>query len=142
MKNTTVEEINYQDKYVRLLADMDNIRKHTTEQISKATTIAYESIVKELLPFLDSMDKAAVNDYNNEVLRKQIFDILAKFGLEEIKIKEYETPFNDDIMNAILITHVDDLECHNKVHTIIKKGYKLHDKIIRHADVGVCSINW
>ena len=89
---TTVitEEVDYKDKYVRLLADMDNLRKNSAKQISSAATLANEKMVKEMLPCIDAMDIAVKNavdgDNGYEMLRKQLLDILAKFGVQIIEV--------------------------------------------------------
>ena len=140
-----VEVVDYKDKYVRLLADMDNLRKHTSKQIENATISANEKMIKEILPFLDSLDYAIDIDdeshrqNHNRVLRKQILDILAKFGLEEIKIEPLETLFNDEVMNAVMLEPTPREELHHFVYKILKKGYTLNGVVIRHANVIVLS---
>lgn len=137
------DEVDYQDRYVRLLADMDNMRRHSAKQIANASTQANEKMIKEILPFLDSMDLAVYNceepqnDY--EVLLKQLLDILAKFGLEEIKIEPLETPFNDEVMNAVMLEPTPREELHHLVYKVLKKGYTLNGVVIRHANVTVLS---
>lgn len=142
---TTVitEEVDYKDKYVRLLADMDNLRKNSAKQISSAATLANEKMVKEMLPCIDAMDIAVKNavdgDNGYEMLRKQLLDILAKFGVQIIEVKENDT-FDDAIMNAILAVPSQSSEQHhNTVSCVTKKGYTLNGNVIRYADVIVYS---
>lgn len=142
---TTVitEEVDYKDKYVRLLADMDNLRKNSAKQISSAATLANEKMVKEMLPCIDAMDIAVKNavdgDNGYEMLRKQLLDILAKFGVQIIEVKENDA-FDDEIMNAILAVPSQSSEQHhNTVSCVTKKGYTLNGNVIRYADVIVYS---
>lgn len=142
---TTVitEEVDYKDKYVRLLADMDNLRKNSAKQISSAATLANEKMVKEMLPCIDAMDIAVKNavdgDNGYEMLRKQFLDILAKFGVQIIEVKENDA-FDDAIMNAILAVPSQSSEQHhNTVSCVTKKGYTLNGNVIRYADVIVYS---
>ena len=142
---TTVitEEVDYKDKYVRLLADMDNLRKNSAKQISSAATLANEKMVKEMLPCIDAMDIAVKNavdgDNGYEMLRKQLLDILAKFGVQIIEVKENDA-FDDAIMNAILAVPSQNSEQHhNTVSSVTKKGYTLNGNVIRYADVIVYS---
>ena len=142
---TTVitEEVDYKDKYVRLLADMDNLRKNSAKQISSAATLANEKMVKEMLPCIDAMDIAVKNavdgDNGYEMLRKQLLDILAKFGVQIIEVKENDA-FDDEIMNAILAVPSQNSEQHhNTVSCVTKKGYTLNGNVIRYADVIVYS---
>ena len=137
------EEIDYKDKYVRLLADMDNLRKNSAKQISNAATLANEKMVKEMLPCLDAMDIAVNNaldgDNGYEMLRKQLLDTLAKFGVQIIEVKENDA-FDDAIMNAILAVPSQSSEQHhNTVSCVTKKGYALNGNVIRYADVIVYS---
>lgn len=142
---TTVvtEEVDYKDKYVRLLADMDNLRKNSDKQISSAATLANEKMVKEMLPCLDAMDIAVKNavdgDNGYEMLRKQLLDILAKFGVQILEVKENDT-FDDATMNAILaVPSQSEEQHHNTVSCVTKKGYALNGNVIRYADVIVYS---
>ena len=142
---TTVitEEVDYKDKYVRLLADMDNLRKNSAKQISSAATLANEKMVKEMLPCIDAMDIAVKNavdgDNGYEMLRKQLLDILAKFGVQIIEVKENDA-FDDELMNAILAVPSQSSEQHhNTVSCVTKKGYTLNGNVIRYADVIVYS---
>ena len=137
------EEVDYKDKYVRLLADMDNLRKNSAKQISSAATLANEKMVKEMLPCIDAMDIAVKNavdgDNGYEILRKQFLDILAKFGVQIIEVKENDA-FDDAIMNAILAVPSQSSEQHhNTVSRVTKKGYTLNGNVIRYADVIVYS---
>jgi molecular chaperone GrpE len=135
----TVENVDYKDKYIRLLADVDNIRKNTAKQISNAYLMANEELIKEILPYLDSLDLAinhSRDGQNNgyEVLRKQLLDILANFGVKEIEIKAVEQ-FDETKMNAIMSMPAQHENLHNKVKDVVKKGYMLNGNIIRYADV-------
>lgn len=142
---TTVvtEEVDYKDKYVRLLADMDNLRKNSAKQISNAATLANEKMVKEMLPCIDAMDIAVKNavdgDNGYEMLRKQLLDILGKFGVQIIEVKENDA-FDDATMNAILaVPSQSEEQQHNTVSCVTKKGYTLNGNVIRYADVIVYS---
>lgn len=135
-----VEVVDYKDKYLRLLADMDNMRKNSAKQISTAYTMANEKLIKEMLPYLDALDLAVDNakdaDTGYKHLRKQLIDILAKFGVKQLEIEEGDQ-FDESTMNAIMLHPIDNNDLNNKVSVITKKGYSLNDNIIRYADVVV-----
>lgn len=144
VEQTPDQEIDYKDKYFRLLADIENIRKNSAKQISNAYTMANEKLLKEMLPYIDALDLAInnVKDTTNQetlesglvCLKKQLTDILAKFGFQEIKINVGDK-FNVDIMDAIMIMPTEKEEDHDKVYDIMNKGYTLNGNIIRHANV-------
>lgn len=135
------EEPDFKDLYLRTLADMDNLRKNTNKRISEIYSSANEKLVVEMLPYLDALDLAIYHHENNEVekigyevLRKQLTDILARFGVKEINIVPNEL-FDADKMNAIMVISSGSLAQHGAVANVAKKGYMLNDKVIRYADV-------
>ena len=134
-----VEVVDYKDKYLRLLADMDNMRKNSAKQISTAYTMANEKLIKEMLPYMDALDLAVDNakeDVGYTHLRKQLMDILARFGVKQLDINEGDK-FDESTMNAIMLHPIDNSDLNNRVSVVTKKGYSLNDNIIRYADVVV-----
>ena len=143
-------EPEYKDLYLRTLADMDNLRKNTTKKINEIYKTANDKLIKELLPFADSLNLAVNNEnikldvetYSKgyEVLKKQFEKILSKFGLKEIEVYENDD-FDESIMNAIAIALTVNKELDNKVCDVTKKGYTLNDVVIRYTDVVVYKYN-
>ena len=143
-------EPEYKDLYLRTLADMDNLRKNITKRINDIYKMANDKLIKELLPFVDSLNLAVNNEnikldeetYSKgyEVLKKQFENILSKFGLKEIEVYENDD-FDESIMNAIAIVPTGNKELNNKVCNITKKGYTLNDVVIRYTDVVVYKYN-
>ena len=143
-------ESEYKDLYLRTLADMDNLRKNTTKKINDIYKMANDKLIKELLPFADSLNLAVNNEnikldeetYSKgyEVLKKQFEDILSKFGLKEIEVYENDD-FDESIMNAVAIALTVNKELNNKVCDVTKKGYTLNDVVIRYTDVVVYKYN-
>ena len=143
-------ESEYKDLYLRTLADMDNLRKNTTKKINDIYKMANDKLIKELLPFADSLNLAVNNEnikldeetYSKgyEVLKKQFEDILSKFGLKEIEVYENDD-FDESIMNAVAIALTVNKELDNKVCDVTKKGYTLNDVVIRYTDVVVYKYN-
>ena len=140
----------YKDLYLRTLADMDNLRKNTTKKINDIYKMANDKLIKELLPFADSLNLAVNNEnvkldeethsQGYEVLKMQFENILSKFGLAEINVHK-EDDFDESIMNAIAIASTGNKELNNKVCDIAKKGYMLNNVVIRYADVVVYKYN-
>jgi len=150
MTTADENEIDYKDLYLRTLADMDNLRKNTTKKINNIYKMANDKLIKELLPFVDSLNLAVNNEnvkldeetYSQgyEVLKKQFENILSKFGLKEIEVHE-NNDFDESIMNAVAIAPTGNKELNNKVCDITKKGYTLNDVVIRYTDVVVYKYN-
>ena len=143
-------EPEYKDLYLRTLADMDNLRKNTTKKINEIYKTANDKLIKELLPFADSLNLAVNNEnikldeetYSKgyEVLKKQFENILSKSGLKEIEVYENDD-FDESIMNAVAIALTVNKELDNKVCDVTKNGYTLNDVVIRYADVVVSKYN-
>ena len=150
MASVDKNEPDYKDLYLRTLADMDNLRKNTTKKINDIYKMANDKLIKELLPFADSLNLAVNNEnikldeetYSKgyEVLKKQFENILSKFGLKEIEVYENDD-FDESTMNAVAIALTVNKELNNKVCDVTKKGYTLNDVVIRYADVVVYKYN-
>lgn len=150
MVDVSENEPEYKDLYLRTLADMDNLRKNTTKKINDIYKTANGKLIKELLPFVDSLNLAVNNEnikldeetYSKgyEVLKKQFENILSKFGLKEIVVYENDD-FDESVMNAVAIALTVNKELDNKVCDITKKGYTLNDVVIRYTDVVVYKYN-
>ena len=150
MVDVRENEPEYKDLYLRTLADMDNLRKNTTKKINDIYKTANGKLIKELLPFADSLNLAVNNEnikldeetYSKgyEVLKKQFENILSKFGLKEIEVYENDD-FDESIMNAVAIALTVNKELNNKVCDVTKKGYTLNDVVIRYTDVVVYKYN-
>ena len=139
------EELNSQkDKYLRLCAEYDNYRKRTANEKLSIYDDATAKAVTELLPVADSIQMAITNlkDCDPEILKgiELISNQLAK-SLEKLKVEPVgaqREEFNPEIHNAIL--KIDDENfVKNCISQVFQTGYKIGDKIIRHAMVQVAN---
>ena len=136
------EELN--NKYIRLAADFDNFRKRTQKEKEEISTYTKIEVIKKLTTVLDTFDRAQehLKDIDNcdtvkesyEVAYKQLLDILKKMGLSEIEALGAD--FNPNEHEAITQVPTDEYEA-DKVAMVAQKGYKLDDKVVRPALVGV-----
>ena len=62
MVDVSENESEYKDLYLRTLADMENLRKNTTKKINDIYKMANDKLIKELLPFADSLNLAVNNE--------------------------------------------------------------------------------
>ncbi len=138
------EVFDYRDKLVRKAAEFENYKKRTSDEFVRLIETANEDLLTTLLPVLDDIERFRKN-YNPEIkpddLKKgidMIFDklnsILNNFGLEEIESLNKE--FNPDFHDALMMTEKEGVAS-NTVVDQHEKGYKLKNKIIRHAKVVV-----
>ena len=139
------EEVNTQkDKYVRLAAEYDNYRKRTANEKLSIYDDATAKAVTELLPVADSVRMAIENlgDTNPEVLKgvELIQNQLTK-SFEKLKVEAYGEvgdAFDPNLHNAISKIESDELG-ENTLAQVFQTGYKIGDKIIRHAMVVVAN---
>lgn len=139
------EELNTQkDKYVRLAAEYDNYRKRTANEKLSIYDDATAKAITELLPVADSVRMAIENlgDTNPEVLKgvELIQNQLAK-SFEKLKVEAYGEvgdAFDPNLHNAISKIESEELG-ENTLAQVFQTGYKIGDKIIRHAMVVVAN---
>ena len=133
------------DKYLRSVAEFDNYRKRTLKEKAELILNGSEKAVGAVLPILDDMERAIANGEKTDdplVLREGISLIYAKFQkvLESLGVKEIETAdadFDTDVHEAIAMVPGMGDDKKGKVLDCVQKGYKLNEKVIRHAKVAV-----
>lgn len=133
------------DGILRVKAEMENLRRRTELDIEKAHKFALEKFINELLPVIDSLDRALeVADKANpdmsamvegiELTLKSMLDVVRKFGVEVIA--ETNVPLDPNVHQAIAMVESDDVAPGN-VLGIMQKGYTLNGRTIRAAMVTV-----
>ena len=133
------------DRYLRLSAEFDNYRKRTTKEKAELILNGGANAIKAILPVLDDMERAIENGGKTddpEVLREGMELIYQKFqkALEGLGVKKIETEdadFDVDIHEAIAMVPGMGDDKKGKVIDCLQQGYKLNDKVIRHAKVAV-----
>lgn len=134
-----------QDKYLRLSAEFDNYRKRTLKEKTELIKTASEDLLVNFLPFMDdiergleatntSQDIEAVKEGLN-LIYGRLKDFLQQSGIKEIEAREQE--FNADLHEAITKVPASSEDMKGKVVDVIKKGYMLHEKVIRYPKVVV-----
>ena len=143
MANEQIDEL--KDKYLRTVAEFDNYRKRTLKEKAELILNGGEKTITAILPVLDDMERAIANGEKTEdpqVLREGIQLIFDKFqktleGLGVSKIETAEADFNTDVHEAIAMVPGMGDDKKGKVLDCVQTGYKLNDKVIRHAKVAV-----
>lgn len=138
-----IEEL--KDKYLRAVAEFDNYRKRTIKEKAELILNGSEKAIAAILPVLDDMDRAITNNEkveDAEAMKDGLALIYNKFTkvLESLGVKAIETEgvdFNVDLHEAIAMVPGMGDDKKGKVIDCIQKGYKLNDKVIRHAKVAV-----
>jgi len=134
-----------QDKYIRLSAEFDNYRKRTLREKIELSKTGGESVIISLLPVVDDFDRAIVSMSDTdsctaikqglELINTKLSAFLKQNGVSEIKA--INEPFDPDIHEAVTSMAVDDASLKGMVIEVIRKGYTLHEKVIRFPKVVV-----
>lgn len=132
----------WKNEYYRAYADTKNLRNALEKEHREALKYRSEGFIEELLPVLDSFYMALKNEPTDLALKnyligfqyiyKNLISVLEAEGVTEIT-PEVGGKFDSNVMQA-----VDTIEGEDGVITMVyNKGYKLHDRIIRPANVQV-----
>ncbi len=127
----------YKSSYLRALADYQNFEKRVGEEREDLLKSAAKRIIIKLLPLLNNLEKAEVfvKDPGLKLIKDEFDKILIEEGLEEIEVAG--SIYNPEIAEAIETV---DGEQDNKIVEVIRKGYKLNNKVIQPAQVKVSKI--
>ncbi|MHB8487059.1 MAG: nucleotide exchange factor GrpE [Candidatus Acidiferrales bacterium] len=137
------EKTDLRNTLVRLQADFDNYRKRIERERHQERHRGAETLVEHLLPVLDAFDRAisahpdaAHDEYRTgfQLIRKQLFDVLAKQGLQ--KIETDGKRFDPHMHHAIERFETGD-EPDGAILEELQAGYIFHGKVLRPAMVRV-----
>ncbi|MGM0984849.1 MAG: nucleotide exchange factor GrpE [Pseudomonadota bacterium] len=131
------------EQQLRTAAEAQNVRRRAEQEAEKARKFALEKFVKELLPVVDSLEKAleAMQDGASEAHREGVsmtlkmqHDVLAKFGVEVVD--PHGEPFDPQYHEAMAMVPNPEMEP-NTVMEVMQKGYLLNGRLVRPAMVVV-----
>ena len=131
------------DKYLRAVAELDNYRKRAAREKTEIIKYGKEDVIKDILPFMDSLDRALEHD-NGDVkafkdgvalIREQLLNCLKKHGVERIETTNvnFDPNFHEALMQVESDQHED-----NKIVSEMEKGYLLNGRLLRPSRVCVC----
>lgn len=134
-----------QDTHLRLMAEYDNYRKRTLKEKSELIRNGGEKVLKDLLPVIDDLELALANMSTTEdvaairegiqLIYTKFVDYLTRQGIKAIEAKDL--PFNEELHEAIATFPAPTPEQKGQVIDCVKRGYTLHDKVLRYASVVV-----
>ena len=132
------------ERYLRQVAELENFKKRTNREREEAIRFANETLVKDLLPIVDNLERAVVHSKDGangktlvegiEMVLRGLFDVLAKHGV--VQVSAVGQPFDPEKHEAMAQVEV---ETH-KPNTIVEeyhKGYMFRDRLLRPALVSV-----
>lgn len=123
----------WKSKYLRALADYQNLEKRTHAEKEETRRFAVQIFLERLLPVIDTLERATMhlNDQGLTLALKEFEAALSEIGVTKIETRG--KVFNPHEMECIEVVAGED----NKVVEETQAGYKFHDKIVRVAQVKV-----
>lgn len=131
------------DQYLRKAAEFENYRKRTLKEKSELILNGAESTVKAILPILDDFERALADKTDDckavkegqQLIFNKFVKALKALGVEKIETQDQD--FDVDYHEAIAMVPGMGDDKKGKVIDCVQTGYKLNDKVIRHAKVAV-----
>ncbi|QJC31396.1 nucleotide exchange factor GrpE [Enterobacteriaceae endosymbiont of Macroplea mutica] len=137
-----LEKKNIHNK-LRAQAEIDNIKKRSILDMEKTYKFSLEKIIIELLPIIDTLERAIILEKNNcsskmiegiALTLKLFIKTISKFGV--MIINETNVPFDPLKHQAMSIVNTNNIQ-ENYVIEIMQKGYMLHGRLLRPAMVSI-----
>ena len=136
-------ELNEQkDRYLRLQAEMQNLRNRTTREIADERRYGPISLLRDILPVVDNIDRAieAAGQEGEtsgllegfQLVRQQLLGVLEQHKC--VAIEGLGEPFDPQVHEAILTQPSEEYPA-NHVTMVTQQGYQLHDRVVRPSQV-------
>ena len=131
------------DQYLRLAAEYDNFRKRSRKEKEALYTDVKAETTAKFLPVFDDLERALANETADEAYKKgvelimtELRKIMTGLGVEEFG--EKGDPFDPNAHNAVM--HIESEELgENVIAQVFQKGFRIGEKVIRHAVVQVAN---
>jgi molecular chaperone GrpE len=129
------------NKYLYLLSDFDNYKRHAAKERMELTQTAGREIITALLPLLDDFERAAKITADGlpegiALIHHKLVNTLQSKGLKAIETKAGDD-FNADVHEAVAEVPAANDASRGKIIDVLEAGYLLGERIIRYAKVVV-----
>ena len=134
-----------EEELLRALAEMSNVQRRRRQEAETALRYASESLVRDLLPVLDDLDRALASHPGGPgdpdgafragvtLVRDRLLNVLRQEGLSPIQSKG--TPFDPTLHDAIAVAVAPEDVAPGTVLEEASPGYRFKDRVLRHAKV-------
>jgi len=143
-KDEKITELN--NRLMRLQADFDNFRRRTQGEKEQLSGFVTAGVVGKFLKVLDNFERAEASAEKTadleslltgmKQIRRQFEEVFKELGVEEIVAQDAK--FDPNLHEAVMRGQNPDME-DETIDMVFEKGYKLHDRVIRHSKVRVIS---
>ncbi|MBP9765279.1 nucleotide exchange factor GrpE [Candidatus Babeliales bacterium] len=127
----------WKDQCKRISADFENFKKRTEREQARWAEIAKESLLFDLLSFVDTCEMALAQQTGDkvgiEMMHQSLLKLLAKHDVVAMKdTAEFNPEYHEGIMQVPSTDHTS-----GQVVQVLSKGFMLKDKVLRPAKVSV-----
>jgi molecular chaperone GrpE len=139
------EQVEYRESMLRMQAEMENLRKRLIKDLDRSRRRALESIMNDLLPVRDSLERGLETDDSTTTVEsmkegkaliiKMLDKVMQDHGLKVID--PLGEPFNPELHQAMTLQESAKQDP-DTVLEVMQKGFLLNDRLIRPAMVVVC----
>ncbi|MDP4153415.1 MAG: nucleotide exchange factor GrpE [Bacillota bacterium] len=136
------EKATLSDQMLRLAAEYDNFRKRTSKEKESLWNDAVSATISDVIPLIDDFERAISQECSDksykdgvDMVYKKFTDMLQKLNISEIPA---DGEFNPELHEAIIHIEDDSLP-QNSISEVMRKGYMLGGKVIRHTLVKVAN---
>lgn len=129
-----------EDKYLRIMAEYDNFRRRSSKELEGRYSDAYADALVQILPIIDTIEIAATYKESDKVsegiamMVKSFPETLAKLGVEAFGA---EGDIFDPNLHSAVMRVEDENRKEGEIISVLQKGYKRGEKVIRYAMVTV-----
>lgn len=133
----------WKDTALRAQADLVNFRNRTQREREQLWGEARADTITQFLPVIDNLERALEAPCSDETYKqgveltqRQFVEILAKLGVAEIEA--LDKPFDPQMMDAVMHEEAEGV-AESTVTQVFQKGYRIADRVLRHAVVKVAN---
>lgn len=138
LEKTKKEAAENYDKYLRISAELENYKRRAIKERADAINYGNERLIKDILPIVDSLERALDHAYNSEdfdafveglrLIYDNLLVSLEKQGVERIDAAGED--FDPNFHEAMLQVETEEYE-NNKIVEELEKGYLLNGRLLR-----------
>lgn len=144
-KDIRIKEL--EDKYIRVYADFENIKKRLEREKFQSLEYANEGILKDVIPILDTLE-SAIGGINDDMASKEILNNI-KEGIKltidnflKVLKKHDVIPIDNNVdfdpnLHDAIMQVKDDSKENGSIANVMQKGYKYKDRVLRPSMVAI-----
>lgn len=146
----TAERDDFKDRFIRAVADAENVRKRAERDRREAENYGGSKLARDLLPVYDNMQRAIESISEDqrqaqaaliegiELTMRALLNVFEKHGMTQIN-PEVGDKFDPQLHEAMFEAPLPGTKAGDIIQ-VSARGFMLHDRLLRPAQVGVSSM--